>query len=870
MPAGSQPGSTETYMISGVGSVPNMTIFPPPAGFELRGNEIPSEYVFDQGQNYLSTGNYGYIYTGYESAGEWGDPHSTYGLDSQDLHYMGMQAESMPYMYYNPGYGYSQIPYNQYTSYVPGPVAGLDGQFVGVQPYLNIPSYQISSPSYVPVVVQPSSDFVPTTSIESAFVGSGTQVITRSANAGSKITPIHASVNAASSAQLTTSAPMLVLSDASQPSQNNQAAHRPSEGLQVNIRSSNLSMSQQTTMQNISVHPHQGANSNEMQAAFQFSNGRTPYAQSYADFAGTSSNGLSDPGSNVPGWARLDKQRQGPQFTVALRNSDIFGEQNKGPRKNRAKDQSTLNSLDSAELVQRSDNVVQEGRIIIRPDNYNKDDFPIEYPDAKFFVIKSYSEDDVHKSIKYNVWSSTHNGNRKLDSAYADAQRRSIGKPSNCPVFLFFSVNASGQFCGLAEMVGPVDFEKDMNFWQQDKWSGSFPVKWHMIKDVSNASLRHIALENNENKPVTNSRDTQEIPYGAGINMLKIYKSNLMRTSILDDFMFYEERQKKMLEDKLRNLGRTFDASHYMPAFVIFNRQDGNAEVSLRADGNQSSDRGQVTIAVGHQPASSSEQPLKHTETAQDDSVSRPLKVAGKDEGVSANQFQNTDDKLIAPAVSLPNKANEEHATIDVKDQIPVENGEQPNVASHNQNAEAKMKPTANHLPKSDEKQPTVANQLKAETKPPSSDVHGKVDGTHSKWRISRPLSSNENTNRLKDVNSVGKSVSGEEQLKKNTHVSESSSVKVAQPKLDSNGKDKDGVPSVGPKQVASRDLGNVELEVIPTDFVTVGSMQIHVKDLGQSFSSVTLGGSMRNDESKGMKLGKKGTSADSLQLKRR
>jgi hypothetical protein len=33
----------------------------------------------------------------------------------------------------------------------------------------------------------------------------------------------------------------------------------------------------------------------------------------------------------------------------------------------------------------------------------------------------------------------------------------------------FVQVNASGQFCGIAEMVGPVDFNKDMDFWQQDK-----------------------------------------------------------------------------------------------------------------------------------------------------------------------------------------------------------------------------------------------------------------------------------------------------------------------------------------------------------------------------------------------------------------
>ena len=60
-------------------------------------------------------------------------------------------------------------------------------------------------------------------------------------------------------------------------------------------------------------------------------------------------------------------------------------------------------------------------------------------------------------------------------------------------------------------MIGPVNFEKTVEYWQQDKWNGCFPVKWHIIKDVPNSLLRHITLENNENKPVTNSRDTQEV-----------------------------------------------------------------------------------------------------------------------------------------------------------------------------------------------------------------------------------------------------------------------------------------------------------------------------------------------------------------------
>lgn len=60
-------------------------------------------------------------------------------------------------------------------------------------------------------------------------------------------------------------------------------------------------------------------------------------------------------------------------------------------------------------------------------------------------------------------------------------------------------------------MVGPVDFDKSVDYWLQDKWSGQFSVKWHLIKDVPNSLFRHILLENNDNKPVTNSRDTQEV-----------------------------------------------------------------------------------------------------------------------------------------------------------------------------------------------------------------------------------------------------------------------------------------------------------------------------------------------------------------------
>ncbi|CAG7815784.1 unnamed protein product [Allacma fusca] len=174
---------------------------------------------------------------------------------------------------------------------------------------------------------------------------------------------------------------------------------------------------------------------------------------------------------------------------------------------------------------------------------YNPPEFDMQAEGARFFVIKSYSEDDIHRSIKYDIWCSTEHGNNRLDQAY----RERDGKG---PVFLFFSVNGSGHFCGMAQMISAVDYEASSSVWSQDKWKGQFKVKWVYVKDVPNNALRHIKLENNENKPVTNSRDTQEVPFEKGKQVLKILHTFQHTTSIFDDFIHYEERQKE--EDQRR------------------------------------------------------------------------------------------------------------------------------------------------------------------------------------------------------------------------------------------------------------------------------------------------------------------------------
>ncbi|XP_021996878.1 YTH domain-containing protein ECT3 isoform X1 [Helianthus annuus] len=222
------------------------------------------------------------------------------------------------------------------------------------------------------------------------------------------------------------------------------------------------------------------------------------------------------------------------------------GDRNRGPRASKPKGNNN-SSADGINEVSSTLDIEQ----------YNRSDFVTTYDNAKFFVIKSFSEDNVHKSIKYNVWASTPLGNRKLDAAYQEAKESG----ATCPVFLFFSVNASGQFCGVAEMVGPVDFVNDAEYWQQDRWSGQFRVKWHIIKDVPNSRFRHILLENNDNKPVTHSRDSQEVKLEAGNAMLKIFKDHDADTSILDDFGFYDEREKDLQEKRAKERDFTKNVS---------------------------------------------------------------------------------------------------------------------------------------------------------------------------------------------------------------------------------------------------------------------------------------------------------------------
>ncbi len=166
--------------------------------------------------------------------------------------------------------------------------------------------------------------------------------------------------------------------------------------------------------------------------------------------------------------------------------------------------------------------------------------------DGAFFIIKSFQEDNVHKSIKYGVWCSTQNGNRKLNRAWTKYQKMGY------PVYLFFSVNRSRQFCGVAQMTSSYRQRDDFAYWKDIKWKGSFDVRWVFIKDLPNSVFSHIRLPNNQNERVTFSRDTQEIPHAQGVRMLGIFLNNAHKSSLLERLRYYDELEKQLTKERKR------------------------------------------------------------------------------------------------------------------------------------------------------------------------------------------------------------------------------------------------------------------------------------------------------------------------------
>lgn len=128
---------------------------------------------------------------------------------------------------------------------------------------------------------------------------------------------------------------------------------------------------------------------------------------------------------------------------------------------------------------------------------------------AKFYIIKSSNTTNIDISKKNEEWATTTFNQDKVDKAFQSCQN----------VILFFSVNKSQEFQGMAKMVSGVTGRISRE-WETPgvKLGGCFKVKWLVS---SKMSFKRIENFRNPitNDPIRKARDTTEIPPEMGVQI---------------------------------------------------------------------------------------------------------------------------------------------------------------------------------------------------------------------------------------------------------------------------------------------------------------------------------------------------------------
>ena len=160
------------------------------------------------------------------------------------------------------------------------------------------------------------------------------------------------------------------------------------------------------------------------------------------------------------------------------------------------------------------------------------------FQNSKYFVLVSLCEDDIHKSLKYGIWTSTAENNQILNQYYISQ--------NNLPVYLFFSVMGSGMFVGVAQMTSEVNFHASFNGWYPNYSNlGYFRVKWLFVKDVLFKKISYIKVHNGLS--VVNCQDCQEIPKQAASKLVNTFVRAKKFKSLLEDFEYYNRKEELVL-----------------------------------------------------------------------------------------------------------------------------------------------------------------------------------------------------------------------------------------------------------------------------------------------------------------------------------
>ncbi|GFE53251.1 YT521-B-like family protein, putative [Babesia ovis] len=144
--------------------------------------------------------------------------------------------------------------------------------------------------------------------------------------------------------------------------------------------------------------------------------------------------------------------------------------------------------------------------------------------DNVYYVIKSFSDQNVCIALMHDVWATTAKNESILDRAFQ--------KGAN--VILVFSINGSSKFIGYALMQsrpGQSKLKESVFYLANGQaFSGKqFDILWVRVVDLPFTQCSNLKNSLNDNKPVKVSRDGQQIDSRTGQELCKLFEEQFLR-----------------------------------------------------------------------------------------------------------------------------------------------------------------------------------------------------------------------------------------------------------------------------------------------------------------------------------------------------
>lgn len=166
-----------------------------------------------------------------------------------------------------------------------------------------------------------------------------------------------------------------------------------------------------------------------------------------------------------------------------------------------------------------------------------------EFTNAVFYVIRSKKTDDIHKAVKYGVWTSSPQNNNKIRDSFNQKS-----KTEGNVFFVFTYLGASG-FVGLARLVD-VDLKREFPFWGEiGRWIGVMRLEWVYVRDVEFHNVLHLKEQSPMDKsyrPLSDLTDGTRLSDSSAKELVRIFNEKQEPSSVLKKFPGHDHQEQKL------------------------------------------------------------------------------------------------------------------------------------------------------------------------------------------------------------------------------------------------------------------------------------------------------------------------------------